>query len=392
MRRYHPSASPVRYADLRAAPRLALYPDRFFDGESWVTSPVVLVIDGRFAHLGPPDGELPDDVEVIRLTGSDLMPAGVDLWTRFLATTTNRELQPSESPYALFHGLAATHRALIDGIGTVVSFDELDPDHGNGIRAGVRDAMILGASLISGAPAGIRDVPESAGRYRDPADAPRGTGPDGYRKSVRKSLAVGADVITADLVADREWPHQDELSAVADEAHRVGGRVLCRVFDARSIELALAAGVDALIGGVDEPLDAPLLERISASRTPWAPALSATTGSGPRAVTEQAALDVVRRGGRIAIGSGASDVDGRAFQIEAQALQSAGLTDDQVLAAATLSGLVALGQARDSLRAGDGAVSLVAFDRSAAAHERWGSAEVTFVVQAHLPDRVGHPW
>ncbi|NPD14349.1 amidohydrolase family protein [Xinfangfangia sp. D13-10-4-6] len=71
--------------------------------------------------------------------------------------------------------------------------------------------------------------------------------PDQARASVQKLVSDGADVLVFDAVSNQETLQKDAFSAMIDEAHRLGKRIVSHNLDARDVPFMLEAGIDGFI-------------------------------------------------------------------------------------------------------------------------------------------------
>ena len=205
----------------------------------------VLVDDGRVAGLLR--GRPPADCEVVDLAGATVLPGLIDVHVHMSAPGP----VTAESSAALV-GVAA--RFLDRGYTTVRDLGSYG-DSLFDLRTSIDRRLTSGPELILcgqvlSAPGPGAD--SFLGMYR------QCSGPDDVRRAVREQVAKGADVIkvmvTGALTVEGEdvGPAQlgaIELSALVDEAARVGLPVAAHAEGADGIALAVAAGVDSIEHG-----------------------------------------------------------------------------------------------------------------------------------------------
>jgi imidazolonepropionase-like amidohydrolase len=207
-----------------------------------------IVIDGdTIAAVG--DAPPPEGATVLQLDGATVLPGLIDVHVHLSS------LGPSVPTHLRPFGLARAARAMLDGGITTIR------DLGSYGRSlfDLRDAIDLGlvtgprvmlcGQIVAATSPGAAAFP---GMYRE-AD-----GPDDMRRAVREQVRQGADVIKfmatgAITVPDEDiGPAQltrDEVTAIVDEAHRLGKPVAAHAEGSAGIRLAVEAGADTIEHG-----------------------------------------------------------------------------------------------------------------------------------------------
>jgi len=227
-----------------------------------VTSPVVVVTDGRISAVGtqakPPAA--PADARRIDLPGMTLVPGLIDMHVHLGSVPEiggYNYLQYSDALWTV--AAAANAKKMLDaGFTTVRNVgSEFYSD------VGVRDAVELGiatgprvvpAAYALGATGGHCDstfFPPSM-EERSPALV---DSPEEGRKRVREQRKHGAQVIkvcaTGGVFSRNTEPGQQQLSeaelrAIADEAHQWGLKVAAHAHGAAGIKAAIRGGIDTI--------------------------------------------------------------------------------------------------------------------------------------------------
>lgn len=255
----------------------------------------VLVDDTRVVAVGPVDTlDVPPECEVLDAPGCTLIPGLMDLHlhlTQWNVLTFKNyraaafEVTPQlQMLYALLHAqmcMEMGFTTLRDLGGNSYSghltneLVALRESIEIGIHAGPR-LVVAGFAVITGAHLDLifpRSHPRPEGLTAD--------GPDELRKLARGHLLAGVDVIKTCTSGgggtDKEEPGvrnmtQDEVNAVAEEAHAVHKRCACHAFTPEGQKAGLTAGVDTLEHCVFTDDEA--IERILETRTPLIPTLA----------------------------------------------------------------------------------------------------------------------
>jgi len=266
-----------------AAGRLWLTNARLFDGTGGAVrdGSAVLVEDGRIRRVGDASEPCPDGARLLDVGQRLLMPGLTDAHTHAAGRLpeTLRGAEPA-LPGTRAHFLQADLRAYLRrGVTTirVTGSQGLAPQE-------ARQAMRYGAfrgprlltcgKIISATAPGGRFYGDM---YRE-AD-----GPDDMRRAVREQLRAGADFIKVMTTGARSNELEDpdplqlteaELSAVADEAHRMGFMLSAHAEGLAGCEAAIASGADTVEHGMFLHPRPDLLEAMAASGQVLVPTLS----------------------------------------------------------------------------------------------------------------------
>jgi len=262
---------------------VAYLPDRVFTGAADRSEEGLAVwVEGdRVRDVARPDA-LPADLPVRRLAGATILPGMIDAHAHLdLPGSGGRFEALDEDDETLSVGAASHARtALLAGVTTV-------RDCGSRARTvlGARRAVELGwfeAATI-----------RSAGA---PLTVPRGhtwpmggetEGVEGCRRTVRAHHAAGVDFIKVigsggGTTGTHSWQPsfgQDELSAIVDEAHRLGLRVTVHCLCGEAMRRAARAGADQIehgqfyVEGDDLVLDPSAIDELARAGVALTPTL-----------------------------------------------------------------------------------------------------------------------
>lgn len=252
---------------------VVLHAAQLFDGTSdaLVSGGVsVLVEDGRIRAVGK-TVTIPPGAEVIELGNVTLLPGLIDAHTHLGMQSSDNWAQdqvdmlrrhPAEQA---FYAATYARRTLEAGFTTVrdlgAAMDFVDVSLRNAITAGlVPGPRMLVAVHALGATGGHADLDPYPTDRVIPPGVPEGicNGADACRAAVRFQAKGGADVIKvmasggvlslSDSV-DAPQLTLEELTAVVDEAHRLGKKVAAHCHGDIAGKTAIAAGVDSLEHG-----------------------------------------------------------------------------------------------------------------------------------------------
>ncbi len=310
----------------------------------------------------------------IDLAGKSVLPGLIDVHNHFMS---DLDRSPGFGPSPAKHGDLPRPRAL----GHYV----LAASAGAILRSGFTSIRDVGCyddeSLVAGRAISLGVVPGprifSCGRIIS-ATAPGGTifgtmyreadGPWDMRKAVREQIRRGAHFIkfmatgARSVVAEDPEPPQMtlvEMEAIVDEAHRMGVRVAAHAEGLAGTRWALEAGADTIEHGLALHRDPNLLDQMAEHGTVLVPTLTTFhdlaerfVDDFPEVLVEQAKRQLEEAyqtvsaakaaGVTIAVGFD-SGPPGTSAQ-EMIRLHDAGLTTNEVIAAATSSGAAALGR------------------------------------------------
>jgi len=226
-----------------------------------VEEPAILVIDGRIARVGRQGAiSAPADARRIDLPGLTLVPGFIDMHTHL---TSDPTMQPFEAlvrtdNYWVLVGAQAGLKMLEAGFTTVrnvgsENFDDV------ALKQAIDDGRLTGPRIVPaayaiGATGGHCDStffpPSFNSISRGVAD-----GVEGLRAKVREIRKYGAEVIkvcaTGGVFSRNTEPGQqqlreEELRAIADEAHMWGVKVAAHAHGASGIKAAIRAGIDTI--------------------------------------------------------------------------------------------------------------------------------------------------
>jgi imidazolonepropionase-like amidohydrolase len=259
------AAEPPRPIVLRAA--------RLFDGttDQVLSGGVALLVEGGKIRAAGKDVSVPQGAEVIDLGDVTLLPGFIDAHTHLSMQMSDNwaqdqvdELRRHPAEQAYYAGTYA-RRTLEAGFTTVrdlgAGMDFVDVSLRNAISAGLLPGpRMLVAVHALGATGGHADMDPYPTDRVIPPGVPEGicNGADNCRAAVRYQAKAGADVIKvmasggvlslADSV-DAPQLTLEELTAIVDEAHRLGKKVATHCHGDVAAKTAIAAGVDSLEHG-----------------------------------------------------------------------------------------------------------------------------------------------
>jgi imidazolonepropionase-like amidohydrolase len=214
----------------------------------------VLVVDqgkivGTFAGKAP-EGLVPAGAEVLDLPGCTILPGLIDSHVHLNFPGNGlllEEIMAEPEGVLVATATFAAGKALAAGVTTVRDTGQL---HSTVFQ--VRRALELGHGtgpriLACGQPITI------TGGHTWPLGG-EADGEDGLRRKVRAMCKLGADAIkvmasgggTRNTISHLPSFRPAEMAAIVDEAHRLGRKVTAHCLNARSIEIAVEAGVDQL--------------------------------------------------------------------------------------------------------------------------------------------------
>ncbi len=218
----------------------------------------VMISEGRISALGR-SGSLSfehQDVEIYSMHGMTLLPGLIDCHVHIFADAgPEGRINTGEPPgLALLRAAYHVRRTLEAGITTIRDLGgqehmefALRQAIAWGYCSGPR--MVLAGKLLSMTSAGANAF---RGMYRE-AD-----GADEVRKAAREQLKAGADVIkvmaTGAVMTPGEQPGAsqftfEEMSAAAEEAHKVGRKMAAHAHGSTGILTAVQAGADTIEHG-----------------------------------------------------------------------------------------------------------------------------------------------
>jgi len=373
---------PHRFPALIADPprgegRLWLTGGRLFDGTGGPVrdGAAVLVEDGVIQRVGRASEPCPDGARLLDLEQRTIMPGLIEAHTHILSDSP-RILRGAEPflPGTPAHFLQAELREFLRMGVTTVRFTGAQGQWPQEARQAMRYGAFRGPRLLTCGK--IISATAPGGRfygtmYRE-AD-----GPDDMRRAAREQIRAGADFVKIMTTGARSNEMEDpgplqlteeELWAVADEAHRMGYRLSAHAEGLAGCEAAVTHGADTIEHGIFLHQRPDLLDAMAASGQVLVPTLSgyywmaglgdavdpATADREPEMPPElvdladqnldngAASMRAARDAGvKIALGS---DME-VAVALEVQRMIFHGLTATQTLVAATRTAAQALGLA-----------------------------------------------
>jgi imidazolonepropionase-like amidohydrolase len=342
----------------------------------------ITIDEGRVAAIAAAEGPAPAGAR--DLGGATVLPGLIDAHCHVLSTT---ERSPGFGPPPPLHGeaprpaalghyilAAAGERIVRSGFTTVRDVGSYD-DEASALKFAVDLGIVPGPRILTcgrilsaTAPGGVI----FGSMYRE-AD-----GPWEMRKAVREQIRRGADYVkfmatgARSVVAEDPEPPQmtlEEMTAIVDEAHRMGRRVAAHAEGLAGTRWAIDAGADTIEHGLALHRDPALLDAMAGRGTVLVPTLTTFHDLAHRfavdfapALVEQAKrqLDealktvVAARAAGVILALGYDSGPPGASANELLRLAEAGLSPIEGLRAATIGGAAALGRA-DLGRIGVGA-------------------------------------
>lgn len=261
----------VAFAAPAAAETVVVTADRMVDvlAGRTVDRPVVVITDGRITSVGrDAPANLPADARRIDLAGKTIVPGLIDMHVHL----------DSNPRYGGYTGLQFTDMFWV-AQGVQNARDMLDAGFttvrnvgsGNysdvGYKQAIDEKLIIGPRIVPaahalGATGGHCDETYLPPSYHTKGEAV-GDGPQELRARVREQRKYGAEVIkvcaTGGVFFRNTEPGQQQLSeeelrAIADEAHQWGLRTAAHAHGAAGIKAAIRAGIDTIehVSLVDE--------------------------------------------------------------------------------------------------------------------------------------------
>ena len=228
----------------------ALINGRIIDGNGGppVENGALLIVDNLIEAVGT-DVDIPPDAQVIDVQGKSLLPGMMDLHVHL------------RGPY---HSLQKLRKSLLAGFTTIAHVAGTMPPASTDCRQAIEDgwfpecARLLVGAVVDCTNGHVR------GRIAD--------GPWEVRKAVREMVQAKADFIKTAAsggfwAEDEEtwWRDytQEELDALADEAHSVGRLVVVHCHTQPGLDMAIQAGCDQIHHGalIDEKALKGILEK-----------------------------------------------------------------------------------------------------------------------------------
>jgi imidazolonepropionase-like amidohydrolase len=260
------------FAAALPAETVAIKAARLFDGRSnqLQTPGLVVVSDARILSVGVASA-IPDGAKVIDLGDATLLPGFMDAHTHLSfdfvvdATASRMEQLQRTAPERTFQSAGNARKTLQAGFTTVRDLGGQDFIN-IGLREGILKGYIEGPRVLTvaysiGTTGGHCDLSNGfrfdvlRPGYESPAI---GNGPDAMRAAVRWNVKYGADVIKVcatggvlSLNDDVDSPQltQEEMNALADQAHLMKKKAAAHAHGAEGAKKAARAGIDSIEHG-----------------------------------------------------------------------------------------------------------------------------------------------
>jgi imidazolonepropionase-like amidohydrolase len=226
----------------------------------------ILEIDGKIASVAPlAEIRVPADTKRIDFPpGTTLMPGLIDAHTHLLQSFDPKlgnddpaqvleDAEMTTAQRALL-GARNAREDLLAGITTVRDVGNSGVNGDVALKYAIRKGWIPGPRMIVStralAPIGGQ-FPRLAPEAKNIIDLEYAviTGPEEARAAVRQALYDGADCIKVIVDTDFNTLGVDEITAIVDEAHRLGKKVAAHATSELGITTAISAGVDSIEHG-----------------------------------------------------------------------------------------------------------------------------------------------
>jgi imidazolonepropionase-like amidohydrolase len=239
--------------------------DRYLDVDSgkYVEHPAIFIgDDGRITSIGDAQTvKWGAEVKHIDLAGKTLLPGLIDMHTHLSPANIGgyRYLEYTDSFWSVVAG--STARDMLDGGFTTMRVVGTGNWSDVGLKQAIEDGYMVGPRIVPashalGATGGHCDdtfLPPSM--QKKEKEEGIGDSPEELKFQVRRQRKYGAEVIkvcaTGGVFSRGDTPGQqqlddDELKAIADEAHMQGMRVAAHAHGASGINAAIRAGIDTI--------------------------------------------------------------------------------------------------------------------------------------------------
>jgi len=246
-----------------SAETVAISADRMVDVLTgrMVERPIVLVTDGRISAVGKQGAlNVPDGAKRIDLPGKTLVPGLIDMHVHLdsLAEIGGYNyLQYSDSFWSVV--AAGNAKAMLDAGFTTVRNVGSGNYNDVGLKQAIDEGYAIGSRVVPagyalGATGGHCDETFFPPSFERKGQAV-GDGPQALRNLVRQQRKYGAEVIkvcaTGGVFSRNTEPGQQQLSeeelrAIAEEAHQWGLKVAAHAHGAAGIKAAIRAGIDTI--------------------------------------------------------------------------------------------------------------------------------------------------
>jgi imidazolonepropionase-like amidohydrolase len=216
-----------------------------------VEEPVVVITDGRIASVVGRNGgrpNIPAGATRIDLPGKTILPGLIDMHVHL-------DSNPRFGGYSSFQNARDMLDAGFTTVRNVGSENYSDVGYKQAVDEGLMTGpRIVPAAYALGATGGHCDQTYLPPSFKATSPAV-GNGPQELRQRVREQRKYGAEVIkvcaTGGVFSRNTEPGQQQLSeeelrAIADEAHQWGLRVAAHAHGAAGIKAAIRAGIDTI--------------------------------------------------------------------------------------------------------------------------------------------------
>lgn len=275
---------------------MAIKVGKLIDGNGGkVVKDAVIVVDGkRIKAVGPKDKvKVPKNAEIINAPKLTAMPGMMDLHIHMnmfnnLTFKNYRVAQWEVTPelqqmYMLFHSQLCLDRGFttVRDLG-IISSRGLMTNQSVAVQQAIEAGIMAGPRIMCGAftvgTGSHLDLINPRASLRNPEAT--ADGPDEMRKLARKNLLHGADWLKTCASGgggtDKEEPDvrnhtQEELDAIADEAHAQHKHISIHCFTPDAHRMAIKAGADTIEHMVFHDQDS--LEKLVETQTPMTPTL-----------------------------------------------------------------------------------------------------------------------
>ncbi|MBX7495632.1 amidohydrolase family protein [Qipengyuania sp. 6B39] len=255
------AATALTLATPLAAETVAVTADRLLDVESgrYIENPVVVIVDGKITRVDS-GGAVPEGAKRIDLAGHTLLPGLIDMHVHLDGRPEYggySGLQFTDN-FATVLGVVNAERMLRVGFTTVRNVGD-----GNynvkAIDQAIEEGWLAGPRIVTGNYALGATGGHCDETYLPPSFGAKSPGvadtPEDFRVRVREQRKYGAEVIkvcaTGGVFSRNTEPgqqqlHEEELRAIAEEAHFWGLKVAAHAHGAAGIKAAIRAGIDTI--------------------------------------------------------------------------------------------------------------------------------------------------
>lgn len=252
------------------APPIAIVGATVVDGTGMPPVVATVVVRGdRIAEVGK-DIQVPADARVIHAEGQTLLPGFFDLHTHLNYSTASVSSDwPKNLKAYLYCGVTS--------VADFGSAPEMFEPMRRLIAGGSAPAPHIAMAARVVVPGGHGDEAGRGDYFSFQVSTPREA-----RAAIRKALAYHADAIKAftdgwryGAAADLNDMNEETLTALVDEAHKNGLKVLTHTVTLRGDKIAARAGVDVIDHGIgDADADAEVIELLKQHGTTYASTLA----------------------------------------------------------------------------------------------------------------------